>query len=178
MILGPFLANTTLVTKIGGKRLVNKGDDRMKKILFFGLLLIGALLAGCNQETVFSSKPPYMNIEIDGKQYETKLGTYCWTKGCVDRVGPQELLEGKDPIQVTVGEKITLQLQGDLKNTEFHLEIVNREDYKEVPINKYAFLAPTEPGTYYYSAGVWWKNPKEENVSKGDAFYVFVIEVK
>ena len=150
----------------------------MKKLLFFGVLLIGVLLAGCNQETVFSSKPPNMNIEVDGKQYETKLGTYCWTKGCVDTVGPQELLEGKDPIQVTVGEKITLQLQGDLKNTELHLALVNGEESKEVSLEAYTFLAPTEPGTYYYSAGVWWNDPKAENVSKGDAFYAFVIEVK
>ena len=149
----------------------------MRKLLFFGLLVIGVLLSGCNQETVFTSKPPSMYIKVDGEQYETKLGTYCWTKGCVDTVGPQDLLEGKEPVQVTAGEKITLQLQGDLKNTEFHLALENGEDYKEVPLEAYTFLAPTEPGTYYYSAGVWW-NTKEENVSKGDAFYVFVIEVQ
>ncbi len=150
----------------------------MKKLLFFVFFMIGALLAGCNQETVFSSRPPNMNIEIDGKLYETKLGTYCWTKGCVDTVGPQELLKGKDPIQVKPGEEIILQLQGKLKNTEFHLTLENSGEYKEVPLKKYTFRAPSEPGTYYYSAGVWWNDPKEENVSKGDAFYAFVIETK
>ena len=165
------------VTKIGEKRLVYKGDDQMRKLLFFALF-IGVLLSGCNQETVFSSKPPNMYIEVDGEQYETKLGTYCWTKGCVDTVGPQELLQGKEPIQVTASEKITLQLQGDLKNTEFHLALASGEAYKEVPLEEYTFLAPIEPGMYYYSAGVWWKDPKEENVSKGDAFYAFVIEVQ
>ena len=69
-------------------------------------------------------------------------------------------------------------MQGDLKNTEFHLSLANGEDYKEVPLDGYIFLAPTEPGTYYYSAGVWWNDPKEKNVSNGDAFYVFVIRVQ
>ena len=150
----------------------------MRKFCYFALFVIGVLLTGCNQETVFSSKPPNMYIEVEGEQYATKLGTYCWTKGCVDTVGPQELLEGKEPIQVTADQKITLQLQGDLKNTEFHLALENGEEYKEVPLEEYTFLAPTEPGTYYYSAGVWWNDSKKENVSKGDAFYAFVIEVK
>lgn len=150
----------------------------MRKLLYFAIFMMGLLLVGCTSETIFTSKPPTMNIGISGKAYETTLGTYCWTKGCVDTVGPQELLEGKEPIQANARQEITLNLQGDVKNTEFHLELVNGEHYKEVPLEEYTFLAPTEPGTYYYSVGVWWKDPKEANVSKGDAFYAFFIEVK
>lgn len=48
----------------------------------------------------------------------------------------------------------------------------------EIEVNDQKFTAPDEKGIYYYSYGVWWMDEKEENVSNGDASYVFVLEVK
>jgi len=51
-------------------------------------------------------------------------------------------------------------------------------DENEVLIEENSYIAPIRKGTYYYSYGVWWMDDKEENVSHGDAFYAFVLEVK
>ena len=47
----------------------------------------------------------------------------------------------------------------------------------EVVVKDNHFTAPTQKGVYYYSYGVWWMDGKEENLSHGDAFYAFVLEV-
>ena len=52
----------------------------------------------------------------------------------------------------------------------------NENDSTEVKIEKDRFTAPIEKGVYYYYS-VWWMDEKEENLSHGDAFYAFVIEV-
>lgn len=112
------------------------------------------------------------------KNYETKLGTYCWKDGCVDTAGPAELLKGKVPIKVNPGEKISFRMEYEPKPNEFNLLQVSDSNENEVLMEENCFYAPTRKGVYYYSYGVWWMDDKKENLSHGDAFYAFALEVK
>ena len=64
------------------------------------------------------------------------------------------------------------------KPNEIHLSQIKNNEEIEIEIKDQKFTAPDEKGIYYYSYGVWWTDEKEENVSHGDAFYAFVLEVK
>ncbi|MGE7978339.1 hypothetical protein [Psychrobacillus sp. NPDC093200] len=151
----------------------------MKKCLFILLVLISFTITGCSRDGLSGEKPPEVNINIGNENYETKLGTYCWNDGCVDTVGPVELLKGKVPIKVNPGEKISFLMEYEPKPNEFHLKQVSESNEEnEVLIIENSFSAPTQKGVYYYSYGVWWMDDKEENLSHGDAFYAFVLEVK
>lgn len=152
----------------------------MKKCLFILLVLISFTITGCSKEGLSGGKPPEVNINIGNEKYETKIGTYCWKDGCVDTVGPVELLKGKVPIKVNPGDKVSFLMEYEPKPTEYHLMKVSERDENEdeVLIEENSFTAPTRKGIYYYSYGVWWMDDKEENLSHGDAFYVFALEVK
>ena len=163
----------------------------MRKFSIVAILFFVFILSGCNgvftkntdgSGNLSGNKPPIVNIEIDGVKHETKLGSYCWGsngKGeCVDTAGPVELLEDDEPIQIKSGEQITLTMDYTPKPNEIHLSQIKNNDEMEIEINNQKFTAPDEKGIYYYSYGVWWMDEKEENVSRGDAFYAFVLEVK
>lgn len=100
--------------------------------------------------------------------------SYCWKNG----VRTIELLEGKEPIKVNPGEKITFLMDYKPKPNEFHLLRINESNENEIVIEDNSFSAPTNKGVYYYSYGVWWMDDKKENVSQGDAFYSFSLEVE
>ena len=157
----------------------------MKKWML--VLLIGILfaLAGCrdNQSSnLTGDEPPATMVKIGDETYPTKLGTYCWsTKNegvCVDTAGSEALLEGKDPIVVLPGEEITFVMDYEPMPNEVHVAYYTGDKETEVEVENHRFTAPEEKGVYYYSYGVWWMDEKEENVSNGDAFYAFAIEVK
>jgi hypothetical protein len=153
----------------------------MNKWLLLFALFVGISLMGCsnNQIALSGEKPPKTVVEIGNETYETVLGSYCWKSMCVDTVGPPELLEGKDPVKVRAGEEIVIVMDYNPKPNEISVEqIINDNDSTEVKIKKNRFAAPTEKGVYYYTYSVWWKDEKEKNVSHGDAFYAFAIEVK
>lgn len=114
---------------------------------------------------------------MGNETYETKLGTYCWTDKCVDTAEPVELLKGKAPIKVDPGEKLSLFMEYEPKPNEFNLMQVSESNKEEIVIKENSFSAPTRKGIYYYSYGVWWMDDKEENLSHGDAFYAFALEV-
>lgn len=153
----------------------------MNKYFFIFVVLLVLIIAACSKEGmsgVSGDKPPEVYIVIDDDKYETKLGTYCWTGGCADTVGPVELLKEKEPIIVTPGEKITFSMDYKPKPNEFYLVQINGNNESGVQIEENGFSAPIQKGVYYYSYGVWWMDEKNENVSYGDAFYAFVLEVK
>ncbi|WP_010676681.1 hypothetical protein [Bacillus timonensis] len=154
----------------------------MKKWML--VLIIGFVitLSGCGGSTsskLTGSKPPETNIQIENETYPTKLGTYCWSskfKGeCIDTAGPEALLEGKDPIVVQPGQEITFVMDYEPKPNEVHVAYYNGDKETEVTVENHRFTAPEEKGVYYYSYGVWWT---EGDVSSGDAFYAFALEVK
>ncbi|MFE3573347.1 hypothetical protein [Lysinibacillus sp. NPDC059133] len=150
----------------------------MKKCFLYVVALLGLTITGCSNSIGLSGeKPPQVFIEIENKKFETTLGTYCWQNGCVDTVGPVEMLEGKKPIKVKSGEKITLVMDYESKPNEFHVAQISDNKETEVMVKDNRFTAPTQRGVYYYSYGVWWMDEKEANVSHGDAFYAFVLEV-
>jgi len=152
----------------------------MKKWFLCLVALLGlTIITGCSNTTGLSGeKPPNAFIEIENKKFETTLGTYCWQNGCVDTAGPVELLESQKPIKVQSGETITLVMDYEIKPNEFHVAQISGNKETEVMVKDNRFTAPTQRGVYYYSYSVWWRVEKEANVSNGDAFYAFVIEVE
>ncbi len=161
---------------------IYKGGICMKKYFLYVVALFGFTLMGCsNTNELAVGKPPNAYIEIDNKKFETKLGTYCWQgdgkSECVDTAGPVELLEGKKPIKVKSGENITFVMDYEPKPNKFHVVQISNNKETEVIVTDNRFTAPTQPGVYYYSYGVWWMDEKEANLSHGDAFYAFVLEV-
>ncbi|RKJ26985.1 hypothetical protein D7X33_43085, partial [Butyricicoccus sp. 1XD8-22] len=97
---------------------------------------------------------------------------------CVDTAEPVELLKNENPIQVKAGEEITFEMDYEPKPNEFHVIQTNENNETEIVMEDNHFTAPMEKGVYYYSYGVWWMDKKEANVSNGDAFYAFVLEVR
>ncbi|MBM7650399.1 hypothetical protein JOC78_003389 [Bacillus ectoiniformans] len=165
----------------------------MKKFAAAAFVLAMAfIVSGCNglqRNTdgggLSGDAPPDVNIEVDGKMLETKLGSYCWgpdsnekAAECVDAAGSLELLEGKEPIQVQAGEPIKIHMDYTPKPTNIHLSQVKTDDETEVEVNDHQFTAPGEKGTYIYAYSVWWMDEEDEKLSHGDASYVFAIKVK
>lgn len=150
----------------------------MKKYLFILWVLINSTLVGCSNTEMSGENPPMVNVYIGEEIFETTLGTYCWKNRCVDKVGPVELLEGKNPIKVEPGATIIFVMDYNPKPNEFHLLQINEGHENEIVINSDSFTAPTNKGVYYYSYGVWWMDDQRENVSNGDAFYSFSLEVE
>lgn len=163
----------------------------MRKFSIVTIMCFILILTACNgiftkntdgSGNLSGNMPPIVNIEIDGVKHETKLGSYCWESNgkaeCVDTAGPVELLANDEPIQIKSGEQITLTMDYTPKPNEIHLSQIKNNEEIEIEIKDQKFTAPDEKGIYYYSYGVWWMDEKEENVSHGDAFYAFVLEVK
>ncbi len=150
----------------------------MKNYLFVLIILIIFTLMSCSQDGLTGEKPPKVNIKIGNEKYETVLGTYCWKGTCADTAGPLVLLEGKETIKVQPGEKLSFKMDYEPKPNEFQLVQISESIENEVLTKGNSFSAPTEKGNYYYSYGVWWMDEKEENLSHGDAFYAFALEVR
>lgn len=150
----------------------------MKKWVFMVTVLLGlTLIIGFSIGGLIESKPPKTKITVGNETYETVLGSYCWGSKCVDTVGPHELLEGEETIKVKPGEKISIVMEYKLKPNEFNVAQIDDNEETEVEIKNNGFKAPTEKGMYYYAYSVWWMDDKEKNLSHGDAYYAFVLEV-
>jgi len=154
----------------------------MKKCFLVLIALFGLTILGCSKNGLSGGKPPKAFIEINNKRFETTLGTYCWQENgkgkCVDSIGPIELLKGKKPIEVKSGENITFVMDYEPKPNKFHVIQIRNNKETEIVVKDNNFSAPIQKGLYYFSYGVWWMDEKEENLSHGDAFYSFSLEVK
>lgn len=155
----------------------------MYKWLAILFLVAGITVSGCSSDGLSGEKPPEAKIEVENNTYETTLGTYCWegnNRGiCVDTAGPQEVLKDEEPIKVNPSATVTFVMDYQPQPDEIYVTQIS-DDHEEMEINVEGnqFAAPMEKGVYYYSYGVWWRADGEENTTKGDAFYYFVIEVK
>jgi hypothetical protein len=152
----------------------------MKKLLFLTILLV--ILAGCNTfgsdgSVLKGDKPPHAYIEIDGKRYDTVLGTYCWKYECVDTASAKDVLKNESPIPVESGTTVTFGMDYEPMPNEVHLNQTSEdgETEVEVALSGNSFKAPEEKGLYFYDYGVWWS---EGDVSNGDAFYAVALLVK
>lgn len=159
----------------------------MNRWLLSFIVLIAITIAGCSKSEsstneMTGSKPPIAMIKIGEETFSTKLGSYCWAvrnKGtCVDTAGPVELLKNEKPIRVKAGEEVTFEMDYEPKPNEVHVTQINENKETDVLVDDNHFTAPMEKGVYYYSYAVWWMDKKESNVSTGDAFYAFVLEVR
>jgi len=149
----------------------------MKIRLMIVFVLIGFSLVGCASGKLLGGKPPKVSIEVGNDTYETTLGTYCWGNTCVDTVGPLEILDGKEPIHVMPGETVSFIMNYDPKPNEVHVVQMDKSKKTEVVVTDNRFTAPMKKGIYYYAYSVWWTDEKDDNLSHGDAFYAFSLEV-
>ncbi|HEX7123421.1 MAG TPA: hypothetical protein VF178_13680 [Gemmatimonadaceae bacterium] len=97
-------------------------------------------------------------------------GSYCWGNLCVDTVGPRELVSDAVPVVVAPGATVTLELEVAPDD----LTLVRWDDDDTTPValdGGRRFPAPSEPGTYLYSAFARWDG-------QGDASYAFVFKVE
>ncbi|TRZ38957.1 hypothetical protein CEQ21_26725 [Niallia circulans] len=128
-------------------------------------------------------KPPPLYVVIDGSEYETKLGSYCWSGNgngvCSDVLGVQDLLEDEPPISVRPNETIQFKLNYEIKPSEVRLAQVEQDNKGiEVPITNNKIKAPADKGVYYHAYSCRWKDEKDETISSGDAYYAFAIVVE
>ncbi len=149
-----------------------------------GFLML--LFTGCSQNEstnnkLTGEKPPSTFVSIGNQVEEMILGSYCWTNTCVDTAGTVELLalEGKIPVKIEGGETIRFEMDYEVTPNEITLVQVSEEGevMDEVDLTNDSFIAPTENGIYYYSYSVAWRDTEDSNVSLGDAFYAFALEV-
>ncbi|MDX8363171.1 hypothetical protein [Cytobacillus sp. IB215316] len=155
----------------------------MKKLIYTPIIFFVLITAACSNNEVIESEPPIALIEINNKQYETILGSYCWKTSkssniCVDTAGPVEILEGETPIEVRSGEVVKFVMHYEPKRTKIHVTQIEGVKTSDVIVENNTFFAPMDKGIYYYSYGVWWMDKENTNVSDGDALYNFVLEVK
>lgn len=149
----------------------------MNRWLLLVIVFVGLNLLGCSNDDVSEEKPPQVFVETGNETHETILGTYCWENTCVDTVGPVEILEDEEPIRVKPGEIISLMMNYEPKPNEFSVMQMSKDGEQIGTIQDNQFTAPAEKGIYYYYYATRWKDEQEENVSHGDAYYAFALEV-
>ncbi|WP_203247932.1 hypothetical protein [Sporosarcina beigongshangi] len=149
----------------------------MNRWLLVVVALVGLSLPGCSKDELSEEEPPRAFIEIGNETYDTLLGTYCWGNTCVDKVGPIEMLEGKESIRVKPGEIISLMMNDGLQPSDFSIVQISEGGEQISIVQDNQFNAPDEKGVYYYYYAARWMDEQEENVSYGDAYYVFALEV-
>ncbi|MGG3574779.1 hypothetical protein ABES80_20315 [Bacillus gobiensis] len=153
----------------------------MNRWLVAFVILTGCNLIGCSNNEMSGEKPPKVLIEIENETYETILGSYCWggleKSTCVDTAGPIKLLEGKKPIRVKPGETISFMMNYEPKPNEINVVKINDNKESDVVVKDNQITAPMQKGVFYYSYRVGWMDEKKTNVSNGDAFYAFVLDV-
>ena len=158
-------------------------------LTFINILAVVILLTGCKSQLVDNERlpgdnPPPVQIEVNGKIYDTTLGAYCWGPDedgyheCADTGGPEELLSDAEPIKVTPRDEITIIMDyAPLPNKIYLTQIVDGET-ESIRLDNSKFKAPTEKGLYYYEYAVWWMDEDDSQLSLGDAFYAFVIVIE
>lgn len=162
---------------VNGDHCVSRGVNMSR-----WLILIIVFITGCaEQEIDKEENPPLVLIEIGSENFETKTGSYCWgdsnSSTCVDKAGPVELLEEKEPIKVKPGEKISFIMDYEPKPNGVGVTQIDNNKEISVKVKNNHIAAPTKKGVYYYSYDVQWMDEKETNISHGDVTYAFVIEV-
>lgn len=155
----------------------------MKKYMMLCVAIL--LLVGCSNNTELGSNPPKVTVEVNGENYETELGSYCWQGGatgsgeCADKAGPEELLNGKQPIVVQPEAELAIQIDLKRQPDEVELEQVkNKQSTAITDFKNMRFTAPKEKGTYFYAFRADWANQKEKNTSDGDAWYALHVRVE
>lgn len=178
------------------------GGENLKRAstLFLGLLII--LLTACSPNDTSEINTPiespltlsqelgkpqdlWVGVSRDDNITSVALGKYCWEeegKSCNIEPGkPDEILRGHFSMTVRQGDKIDLNLTvsnstipDELRSID-KIELIQFYKDQETPVQVVDnhFIAPEEPGRYYYSATLKW-----EGEIKGEANYAFSFSVQ
>lgn len=148
----------------------------MKQLIGVILLLV---MSACQPFNESETQPPEVNLSTKERTALTTLGSYCWHKakhaaGCVDTVGPKDLVNEQQPFQVKPHEKITFTLSDGSLPEE--VELIQYDETTEdiLSLDVLQMNAPAEKGYSIFSLELRWK----ENGGWNDASYAFSLEVQ
>lgn len=159
--------------------------------IIFLYICIGTILFGCSNGTtkqhpvLDGSEPPEVKLKIGNNTYDTVLGSYCWPSAgnshtCVETAGPFELVSKDKIVNIQKGE--TIEIVFDYKPLPNKVHVTQMEEKqgteKNVEFNNSRIIAPEEQGTYFYAFSVWWIDDVDPDISHGDAFYAFAIQIE
>lgn len=150
---------------------------------FFLFISVVVLLVGCASLTNTLSEPPTLKLKTSTGTYDTILGTYCWQisngkSGCVDKVGPVDLVKKEQVIEVEKGETLQFVLDESVRPKIAYLTRIVEEKETDVALSEdYSFVVPDTAGEYIYGfTGKW--ELEDKRVTDGDAQYAFKLKVK
>lgn len=168
-----------------------EGMDSVKKSVFALLFII--IIGGCAQgnedklgnDSNSSERPPELRLEIDGEEFEAKMGSYCWEHqesdgerlvDCDDNDDSVKATKNIKPIQTKADQKVLLKMDGaSASNTKTHLTQVKKGDKEEISVKEGQFSTPNEKGTYNYKYEVEWLEGNENEGSH--SVYAFNLKV-
>ncbi|MFC5468898.1 DUF3221 domain-containing protein [Cohnella suwonensis] len=132
----------------------------------------------------FGDKPPLPKVAAGETTIAVLQSSYCWSgkssSVCADYAGPQDMLKDKPKDAVKPGARIAFAFATKPPTaSETHVSLFNEDGaVVEVKLDGNAFVAPSEPGIYYYGLSVWWMKDVEKRISENSSSYAFAIEVK
>lgn len=94
------------------------------------------------------------------------LDAFCWEETCTfEPEPPDKLLQGVPPLVVSPGEKVVILVSSDPSSPEevanpdsiiISQSNINSEETTEVLVENDSFIAPNDPGRYYYTSSAEW----------------------
>ncbi|MFE4709452.1 MULTISPECIES: hypothetical protein [Bacillales] len=127
---------------------------------------------------IIKKSPPLPSVTSGQTQIPVIQSSYCWGRlGCADYVGGSTMLKEVTPTAITPEGDIKVSFAYKPAPNELYIQQFIDDKTIQIPLNKGAFNAPKEQGTYYYGISAVWKTD-DGKFSKGDTSAVFVIEVK
>ncbi|WP_405171765.1 hypothetical protein MHI12_05270 [Paenibacillus sp. FSL H8-0280] len=102
-------------------------------------------------------------------------GSYCWGGTCADYASLN--FEGNSPVQVLVGEDLSIDMGIDILPDEISISEYVDNRNQSITSTDGTFQLPKEPGTHYYGAFVRWSSPQDSQISLGDTSFTFVVRV-
>ncbi|MDN4606233.1 hypothetical protein [Sporosarcina highlanderae] len=168
-------------------------------ILFLFLLLTACSQTDKNHENPTGGEPiqktkqdfgkPVLHIGVDAGVTMAIIDKYCWEvegKTCsIVPDKPHDLLLGKFSLTVPKGQEISFRIGArsfeelvlnDMESVTMTQFFKSEESEVEVPEDEdgsRSFIAPNEPGRYFYSGLIRW-----DSEVKGEASFAFSIVVK
>ncbi|RKP54967.1 DUF3221 domain-containing protein [Cohnella endophytica] len=132
-------------------------------------------------------KPPLPVVYAGEQAITVYQSSYCWTAKkteqstqsvCADYASPFGMLKDVSLDQVAAGQEIVFRFDSK-QPTETSVSRFEESSVTQVELDgKKGFLAPSEPGKYYYGIDAKWLRDTDRSVSEGSSSYAFAIEVK
>ncbi|MFC5405441.1 DUF3221 domain-containing protein [Cohnella soli] len=136
----------------------------------------------------FGDKPPLPSVVAGQTAITVMQSSYCWSgqavngqvkSECADYASPAGMLKDKPTTKVAPGATIEFAFATKPPTaSETHVSLFETDgSVVDVKLDGDSFVAPTEPGIYYFGLSVWWMKDVEKRISENSSSYAFAIEV-